>query len=571
MDLDVAKASLTSQRSRFGGPSPQSFLTLESMSPLAGRELSFAIDFEKFAVQFDLLPSEVDEAWREFDPDLCWSDLVGQALGIKGPDYFASLFHDELPLFQSLRHLFEYFPLVIDPEAFSHFASLPILDPPELIGFMPRKRGILLHSAVYLVSVILQNLESYDVRQKFVFEFAKKLTPQSILQPKVPREYIRYVLFVPVSNQDKQLFWFVADRDGKVVVIPFDGHSGRVSAAADEVELKGEQLLVGANVYRFLSANGRACFVKAQQETDPLVSFLTSLREVGAYKQSLPREFTEQLTEAIGASDLVLATAVCQSVPISNRAKIWPVLAALTNSEAITLFFRRWFAIDIAKVPDASRFFRDNSVGMAAASLVLRAHGQDVADAVLDIATRNPGASARDLLLKWMPVAYETAQVNRILFRFAFLAARRRFPKGIIPVAAIGSLLGIRHILAELAERLPASGVVEQMMNIALFRPEMKEMSHDDEIFRVVAKFLIELAQIKANHVPKDSFLHDELIAAMLEIRERIISEVANPKKGPLYSDVHPAVFAVHEMIETYFTGPAEDPAVRIDQYFGLA
>jgi hypothetical protein len=250
---------------------------------------------------------------------------------------------------------------------------------------------------------------------------------------------------------------------------------------------------------------------------------------------------------------------------------MWPVLAALANSEGITLFFRRWFAIDIARLPDANKIFRDNSVGMAAATLVLRAHGQEVADAILDVATRNPGASARDLLLKWIPMASETAQANRILFRFAFLAARRRFPAGIVPVVAIGGLLGIRHILPEVAAKLPASGVVQQMMNIALFRPEMREMPHNDEIFRVVAHFLIDLTQLKGNHIPKDLFTHEELLTAMLEVRERIISEVANPKKGPLYSDIHPAVFAVHEMIETYFTGPAEDPRARIDEYFGLA
>jgi hypothetical protein len=532
--------------------------------------LNFAIDFGKFAVPFDLLPGDVDAAWREFDPELCWSDLASEALGIKSADYFTSLFSDELPLFQSLRHLFEYFPLVIDPETFEHVACLPILDPAELIRLMPPKRGVLLHSAVFLISVILRNLESDDIRQKLVFEFAKRLTPQQLLKPKVPREYIQYVLFLPLSNQNKQLFWLVTARDGTVLVIPFDGHSPRVSATAGEVELKGDQLVIGGYVYRFPSTNGRTCFVKAQQETDPLVSFLTCLREVGAYKQSLPREFTEQLVEAIGASDLVLATAVCQSISISNRAKMSPVLAVLANSKAITLFFRRWFAIDLAKHSDTNKLFPDNSVGMAAATLVLCAHGQDVADGVLEIVVSNPGTSPRDLMLKWIALAHETTQANRILFRFAFLAARRKFPTGIAPVAAIGSLLGIKHILAELAGKLPAGGVLQKMVNIALFRPDMKEMSHNDEMFRVVAKFLIDLTRLKVNHVPKDSFSHDELITVMLEVRERIISEVATPKKGPLYSDIHPAVFAVHEMIETYFTGPAEDPMGRIDEYFGL-
>jgi hypothetical protein len=533
--------------------------------------LSFRIDFSQFACSFELRPAEIDVLWREFDPSLSWSAVIGQLMQISQPNFFASFFDGEPePLFSEIRRFLRHFPLVIDPEGFITFASLPILDPIELIKMMPPKNGVLLHSSIFMISHLIKNLDDFELQQTFVLEFAQLLTPKAILNPPVIHESVKYKLFLPIINFEKRLFWFVLSRDDSALIIPFDGLSETVSATGDQIRLKDDIITAHGNIFRFTSPQARMIFVNSQQEPDPLLSFMNCLKEVAAHPKSLPKEFVQQLVEAIGSPDLDLASAVCQAIPHTNRPAMWPVIAALTHSEAITIFLRKAFAIDIAKIPDHNRLYRDNSVGMAATGLILRAHGQDVVDDLLELFTTHPNLPAREMLIKWIPRVAEASQANRIVLRLAFISARRKFPNGIIPMTAISSILMLRHLMAEMGRKMASIGPLQQLMNLTVFKFEMKEMPHDDELFREIANFLLELTVLRVNHVPKDSFTVDELLSVMAEIADEIIAEVTQPKHVTSMAKRHALVFSVHELIETYFTGPNEDPRLKVDAYLGL-
>jgi hypothetical protein len=319
-----------------------------------------------------------------------------------------------------------------------------------------------------------------------------------------------------------------------------------------------------------MSPRARVIFLDCQQERDPLLSFLSCLKEVAAHRKSLPKEFIQQLVEAVGSPDLDLASAICQAIPLPNRPAVSSVIAALTHSEAITLFLRKAFAVDIAKIPDHHRLYRDNSVGMATAGLMLRAHGQDIADSLAELLTAYPNIPPREMIMKWIPRVSEASQANRIVLRFAFISARRKFPNGVIPITAISSILMLRHLMAELGPKMSSVGLLQQLMNLTVFKSETKEIAHDDEIFREIANFLLELTLLRVNHVPKDSFAAGELLSVMAEVAAETAVEVAKPTAATLIGKLHPLVFSIPELIETYFTGPNEDPRLRVDAYLGL-
>jgi hypothetical protein len=280
-----------------------------------------------------------------------------------------------------------------------------------------------------------------------------------------------------------------------------------------------------------------------QRQRDPLLSFLSCLKEVAAHRKSLPKEFIQQLVEAVGSPDPGLASAVCQAITPTNRPAVSFVIAALTHSEAITLFLRKAFAVDIAKIPDHNRLYRDNSVGMAAAGLMLRAHGQDTVDNLLELFTTYPDIPAREMLVKWIPHLADTSQVNRVVLRFAFISARRRFPNGVTAIIAISSILMLRHLMAEMGRKMPSIGPLQQLMNLTVFKSGTRDIPHDDELFREIANFLLELTLLRVNHVPKDSFDADDLLSVLAEVAEETASKVANPTHVTSIAQLHPLVF----------------------------
>jgi hypothetical protein len=288
------------------------------------------------------------------------------------------------------------------------------------------------------------------------------------------------------------------------------------------------------------------------------------LREVGDYIDSLPKEFMQQIIETVGAPDLVLATAIGESISPQRRDTLWHLYAALTQSEALTSFFRTNFARDIDRLTDPNRVYRDNSVAMALTGIILRGHGHDMIDEFVKVLKANPSASAEDIFVKWLPIFETTSQTNRILLRIAFTAARRKYPNGIVPMTAVSGVIMLRHIMAEMTPQLESVSTLQQVMNVSVFKTNMKEIPPEDKMFRIIADALLGLTILKDNSVPKDSFTVSDLLCVILEVLDGVISRVSSNSQPP----VPPVAYTVQDLIETFFTGPDDDPRDRIKAYY---
>jgi hypothetical protein len=527
--------------------------------------LTFRIDYSKIELPVPIDYSEIDPLWKGLGVSVAYSALLRELEKQDKPDYFAGLFtQEDAPLYREVRQFISKFPKVIEREGFLAFVGLPILNPIELIRLMPPENGVLLNSAIHMISVILKNLTEHDRQQEFVLEFAKALSPEEIVSPAVVRDYIRYPVFIPVSNFEHRLFWLVMARDQSTLVIPFDGLSETLQGTPAQVRAKNDKIVVNGVVFSFLSAEGIACWNQGKPLDDPLLQFLNCLHGIRPYLDSLPKEFTQQVIEAIGAPDLVLATALGESVPPQRKDTLWHLYTALTHSEALTSFFRSSFARDIGRLNDPNRVYRDNSLAMGLTGIILRGHGHDMVDELLRVFEENPAAGPVEIFEKWMPFMESASQTNRIILHIAFTAARRRFPNGIVPMTAISGVLMLRHILAEIGSRLGSASQLQQVMNLTVFRATMKETQPDHRMFRVIAEFLLGLTILKDNSVPKDSFTVLDLLCVVLEVLDGIISYVSSMPKPP----VPLVAYTVQDLIETFFTGPDEDPRDRINAYY---
>jgi hypothetical protein len=303
----------------------------------------------------------------------------------------------------------------------------------------------------------------------------------------------------------------------------------------------------------------------SQQTADRLTCFMFCIREAASYFKLLPKEILQQLNDAIGTPDLVLATAIAIAVPRTQRDEMRPLFAALTSTETLAIFFRKGYAGDIAKLGNKNQIYRDNSVVMAATGQLLRAHRHDIVEEILQLFSANANLTAREMFMKWLPVLEKLSQTARIVLRIAFISARRKYTDGNTAVQAIGSLLMLRFVMASLGSQEEMVGLLSKVLNIALLKGDGKGVRCDDELFKTVSHFLLGLTQLKTNSVPKDSYKVSDLLALIMRFLDEIIVEIRATKP----SDVHPMVYSVHEMIETFFTGPQDDPRQRVNDYLG--
>jgi hypothetical protein len=231
-------------------------------------------------------------------------------------------------------------------------------------------------------------------------------------------------------------------------------------------------------------------------------------------------------------------------------------LTCLCHAEALPIFLRWIYAADIAKLDQAGRIYRDNSVAMVGSGVLLRAHDESMLDELIGAYRRHSSLKPHELLLKWIPILKQMSQFNRIIYRNAFVAARRRYPKGLTTLEALSGMLMLRHIMAEVKpEHVPIS-LMQQIMNIAVFKPNMNGSNCDISVLMEMADFILGLPVLSRNSVPKDGLefetFVDLICGAVPGILQRI--NVTRTVKD------HPVVFSIQELIETCFVGADEDP-----------
>jgi hypothetical protein len=131
-------------------------------------------------------------------------------------------------------------------------------------------------------------------------------------------------------------------------------------------------------------------------------------------------------------------------------------------------------------------------------------------------------------------------------------------------MTAVSGVLMLRHIMAEMSPKLESVPALQQVMNVAVFRANMKETPPEDKMFRIVADTLLGLVMLKDNSVPKDSFAVQDLLPVVVEVLDAIIANVST--KPP--AKVPPVAYTVQDLIETCFAGADYDPRDRISAYY---
>jgi hypothetical protein len=402
-----------------------------------------------------------------------------------------------------------------------------------------------------IIHAVLQTAETPDERQALVREFAVCLTPHAIFEQETTRAYIRYTLCLPITTGEGRLFWLLVSRDHVATILPADGRGAAVEVPLPDLTWRDKTLSAAGASYRFSTDRAAELFVNRDRESDPLVSFLSCFREVLAYPSYCPGEFTRQLMDALGAPGLVLGCAVAQS----RRDALPHVLAGFGNSEMLVPFLRAEYARDVAGLTEQGRIFRDNSVGMAASGVLLRAHGAVLVPELTEVLSREADAKPGAVMEKWLPILSRLPAVGRIVLREAFFAARRRYPDQLTPLTAIGGMLMLRFVMADVAEKVPhLTKMLQNLMQITVFNPTVRKEC-EKAVFDAVAEMLLELLKLPANNVPRWPFSLQELAEA---IGASLDDVKANVRPGTRTA-VHPVVISVQELIETVFVGTDDD------------
>jgi hypothetical protein len=198
---------------------------------------------------------------------------------------------------------------------------------------------------------------------------------------------------------------------------------------------------------------------------------------------------------------------------------------------------------------------------MATTGQLLRAHGHDLIEEIIQLFAANPNLTPKEMFMKWVPVLEKLSQTARIILRIAFISARRKYPDGNTSIQAIGSLLMLRFVMACLGTQQEMLGLLPKVLDITLLKGDGQGAARDNELFRTVSHFLLGLTQPKTNSVPKDSYEVSDLLALIMTFLDPILVEIRAMKPA----DVHPMVYSVQEMIETFFTGVQDDPRQRVD------
>jgi hypothetical protein len=416
-----------------------------------------------------------------------------------------------------------------------------------------------------IIHLVLQNVSNREQQQKIVYEFAHRLAPKDLVHLPVPRPYMKYCLFLPLLNFEERLFWLLVERNNSIEIIPADGRSNTIFATTEQVMTRGERekkkLVVSNSIFHFPSAKAADLWDKRQAERDPLISFISCFRESTACPGHFPASLRRQLFDAVGATDLVLACAICAAIPQNQRELITHVVSVLGQAETLCVFLRSEFTKDVTMLQDPSRIFRDNSIRMAATGILLREHGQALIDELVDVMEKYETAGPISVLMNWFPILRRMPQLNRIILRSAFLAARRKFPDKLVPLTALGGVLMLRFVMADVGARLPkTTKLLQRMINISVFAGQMRS-EYDQKDFDVIAQFLSEMSELKGNHVPKDYYSSEELMNVIAADVDDIIAHI---RKAGDQSWPHPAVFSIQELIETGFMGADEQPQKRL-------
>jgi hypothetical protein len=379
--------------------------------------------------------------------------------------------------------------------------------------------------------------------------------------PEVYREYIQYTTVLPMKNFQERLFWLMVRRDRSVSVTPSDGLSETIQSSLDQIQVKSNHVIVNGNlIFQFPKDSVRERFHANMEVTDPLVSFLSCFQEYDLSRDKMPKELCQQLFDAIGSPDLVLAVAVCTALFQNYRDHMANILAAMSHAETLTIFFRSRFALDVDAIQDPCRIFRDNSVGMAACGTLMRMHSEDVMAELVRATKEDAGASPLAVLRKWMPLLQKIPAMNRFILRTAFITARRKYPENLVPLTAISGVLMLRYVMAEVSPQLPPERIplLQQIMNITVFKQETRQLGCDVRDFRAIAEFLLDLIKLKANSIRKEGFVMDQLVESVTIVVDNVLTLLKKPQSD------HPIVWSIQELLETVFAGVEDDYKERV-------
>jgi hypothetical protein len=560
---------MTAPTVKFTLPPRKSPSTSQSPTPTPDSEaskgpLSFALDYSRIRARLPLDPDASESAWKEFDSNLSYNSLLSELSQLPQTDSLSKLFDtsskEKLPIFERLRPFLTHFPSILPINSLVTFVSFPILDPRELFKIIPKKSVILFSSAISIIHSVLRKVRSLEVQQQLVFEFAKSLLPLELVKRETERSFIKYLLCLPLTTSEGRFFWILVSRDQIGTLVPADGCGEPIIRSLKEFIARDKSLSISGQSYRFGSDRGWELFQNCDFKADPLITFLSCFKDVVTSPSRIPTEFTKQLIDAIGSPGQTLANGICTAISQTRRDCLAAVLAGLGYCETLTTFLRTQYTNDISLLRDHTRIFRDNSIGMASTGVLLRAHGTVLVPELTEVLVRESESKPVDVLIRWLPVLNNMPQFNRVLLRFAFLAARRKFSDRLIPITALGGMTMLRFVMPDVGEKAPnLTKLLQQMMQITVFSPAARNEA-DSATFMAVAEALTDLTRLRGNYVPRNNFSPQNL-AELITVS---LDEIKAALKPLNELQLHPFVYSLQEFIETIFMGPDEDPKRKL-------
>ncbi|OHS95533.1 hypothetical protein TRFO_10408 [Tritrichomonas foetus] len=532
-------------------------------------------------------PHDADEKWASIagpEEFISYTKLINHIGQCTNPSAVIDAFDPDSPQLDFVtselsRHL-GYLHKILKVNQFLQFTSQMRIDNETLTNILQPHQIALFTCTLHLLNKILSVIPDYNKQQQILLSFSEYLIPEELKKARKARPYIKTILYMPAKLiNEEQKVWLLVNRDFNTIsIFNFnDPETPRKVITLDQFiqDIYAEQLVFssvmqpGTPVMSFclITPNAGRTWIDAfsNKETDPLLTFLSSLPHIVDDIDKIPNDFKKQLSDIITAPDLDLARAICTVAANEFRDgehtknACMAVLSLLNTAGYLTQFVRCGFAEAISDTTDTTNILRMSSIASMSSGLILKQTDNDFAKTFAE-AIKNDNGNLTDVVNHFMQLGGGFTPPMKFVLSAAFRSSRRKFPEYLVPLNAISSIFMLRYLATELTSiSMDLAKLCQTLTLTLMFSTKVEQLP--DELYPQMALFLVNLTHLTNSSITLPPFNINDLIIFLKYSKEnnfyfhQIVTKLSDILKKPQ----HPMVWSVVELFENIYNGTDEN------------
>ena len=524
-------------------------------------QVSFVFKFQEPSKDFNFSP-QINEFWKQIlgpDSKIQFTDIFDKVTYCNNPGILMSAYstnyqsEDQLAL--DLLQLVSAFNKILPAGKITAYLSDAKLDPKKFIKELQSPTAELFDSILILTHHVIKQVKEYSLQMEVISRTASALIPETLIQELPQRKYITTLAVLPLQMSDSRMVWIVIHRDSTFQLLDMNNNIPILDCDPNETNVTETDgvLLIGSSFScSFMSEQARKIYTEAnEQKGDLLLTFVKCFPEVVKYKDQLPQVFFDQFNRIIGATDFDFVRAFSKQASISGaagRSANSQLLSILTNAGNITALTRFFFGIQIQHTISANVILRDSSPATLLFSTLSSYFGGSFADSVIN-SLLSPDVSLTDSVISLIHLLPLVPQQIKFMEAIVFRAARRKFPDGLVPLLAVGSMFMLRYLIPKLSTVSIEATQKGQKIMMAFVFHRSPDFSLTDEQYREIAESDLHITNYGSVSFPVEASKSTQVIESCAEWSKQLIDIISNrPAEHPLY-------WSVLELLENSFTG----------------